>query len=1143
MSTARERTARTHVLVDEQLDGHCLVHPVTDPRLAAYGREEDALTEITLFLREHFAHAPPQAKSRLSLPSGAALLDVAVPLPRDEAQHKKEGDDVPVTFACVVVPARAGSTTPPTSPEHDDVWVLVPVLDHAFYVTRGEPLEEAARAEIRRLLGAEDRSPWEIVGLLPPRAHRLEVLEIPLSDEAHADAEARHRRLAERARKKQAERTLFQVASPLPKDGAPPLVGRDAELSSLGALLDGKDRLGVLLVGQEQAGKSALVRAYAAVSSRRVWSTSGAELIAGMSGLGEWQQRIRDVMDAVEELDGVLYFETLDDLLADRVEDGGIDFASAMRPWLDQGKVRIVAEIRSDRLDAVEGRHWAFFAGLSRIRVEPLSAADTRIALARLAAHDARVAPERPRVAEEAIAPLVDLAERYLPYAAFPGKAVRLYQDLRAAHESDSLGSNEPVTLGKRDLYQVFSIATGVPEFLLRDDATLRVEDVAAALRRHVIGQEEAIKRLSETIGVVKAGLAPSGKPLATFLFIGPTGVGKTELSRALAAYLFGSPDRMVRFDMSEFMTPDAAERLIRGSESADGLLTRRVREQPFCVLLLDEIEKAHPAVFDLLLQVCGEGRLTDARGRTAYFHNAILIMTSNLGATERRTPAGFTSGPTADMAHYQRLVQVSFRQEFVNRIDRIVPFRPLSRGEVLEVTRLGVTRLAQRAGLGDTGSTLAASEAALGRLAEDGYSVLFGARAQRRHLDEHLAGPLARLCAGLGGEARDLTIDVTLAGEPDPDREGVVAASAEAGALRLTARRRKRAKEAAGAHDHASVADIRRAVDRHMALGPVEQLRDQIDFLLAQLNLTEKEKRDSRVQRELGELSAEHHRLSELWKKLVAAQEEVHAVEEIAILSLFEGQPVDALAADAQKAHAAFLHTLPYALLALEPKRDAVTLLVEELDDGALAAWLHPFLETLPGRGWSVLAHPLAQQDDKPRPGEPVDETWPADRPWGPARTAEQIARDLVERPAAMRCLLLRVKGPYAGVLLALEKGLHRRIPAKSGQSTVPEEDRKLHLMIRTLALRFDVPADAWKEPHLAPPPIGSAATRKRGQAARVWDEVEGKVEIPRFCTLSVDPAAYWVRLEEIAVEMLLLFESGALDRDDYFTPALEAE
>ena len=1143
------RAARVLLLVRERFDGAHVAFPAAAPAFASLGGEADVLAEQELFLREYLARERPDTIARLSLPAATRLVEVGVPVPREDLPRKLQ-HEAPVSFVCVVIPVQAERAPGGAPARGQDAWVMVPAVGHTFYVERDEPLEAAIQHEVRRLLASQDLGAWDHIGLLPGRAHRLEPRWIPLPELAAGGRGApRRAEIAARALRKKAVVALSAAATPLhlgSRRERPPLAFRDAEGARLAALLDGKERLGVLLVGPEHAGKSALVQAYVGGSRRLVYATSGAQLIAGMSGLGEWQERIRDVMEAARELDAVLYLENLEDLLAERVEAGGIDLAGAMRPWIEDGKVRLVAEIREDRLDALEGRNWAFFAALSRIKVEPLTAAQTLEALERRAAHDARAEPHRPAVAASALPALVDLAERYLPYGAFPGKAARLYEDMRAVREKEMTDRGAPVTIGRADLYEAFSIRTGVPAFLLRDDVPLRVEEVAARLRKQIIGQEEAVLALAQTIGVVKAGLQPSGKPLATFLFVGPTGVGKTELARALAELLFGSADRMARFDMSEFMTPDAADRLIRGTDREGGLLTMRVREQPFCVLLLDEIEKAHRSVFDLLLQVTGEGRLSDARGKTTYFHNAILIMTSNLGSAERRTQAGFGGGASTDAAHYRRIVDGAFRQELVNRIDRVVPFRSLSREEVAAVARLAVDRVARRRGLVEAGVTLEVSPRALARIAADGYSEAYGARAMRRHVEEHVAAPLARLLARLGGEAGDLALRVTEAGEPEEEREegaareGPAVASAETPALRLSARRRRTAKASRQAHGFEEISRLRREVDAWTELSPVEQLVDQIDFLRTQLSLGPADREQGRQAQETAQLQAEHHRLSEAWQRLQRAQEDVRSVEELAMMALFEGEAIGPFTDEARAAWEAYRRALPYALVAQEPRRDAVTMVLEELDEGAFDLWLAPMLRELPRRGWALTLH---LDGDKAAPAGGVHaEPWPEARRWGPPRTADEALVALAAPKRSFRSALLRAKGASAGVLLALEAGLHRiALPKKGGDDA---GDDRAHVFARLVALEGDITGEQWDHRSLAPPHPSSAMTRRRGPAAREHDRIEKVVLIAgRRARVDVDPGEYWARLEEIALAHLLLFEEegSGLSRDDAFLPSGE--
>ncbi|WP_169796799.1 AAA family ATPase [Chondromyces crocatus] len=1160
------RVARVHVLSQERFDGAWLMAPAAAANFMSIGAEEEVRMDQELFLRAYLHRARPELLSRLSLPEATRLVSVEVSLPIEALSRRAKRDPL-VAFVCVVIPAKDG-----------DAWVMVPAVGHTFYVQRGEEFEEVVRHEVRRLLASQELSAWVLRGLLPTSDAALDVIQVPLEHKAQTGRGAsRMEAIAREARRRKAIEVLegastrFQVEG---RFGPPPLVGRDAEQSRLTALLSGKERLGVLLVGPEGSGKGALMRAYAHGSDRPVFATSGAQLVAGMSGFGEWQERVFAVMAAAQELDAVLYIDQLEDLLSAHDEEGAVDLGGALRPFVDGSKVRLVCEVREDRVDALESRHWAFFAALSRIPVPALSPALTREVLSRRVQHDTRAEPLRPHLATEAIPALVDLCERYLPYAAFPGKAVRLYEDMRALREKEQGHGGTAITLGKEQLYETFSMRTGVPEFLLREDLPLRVEELVSRLGRTVIGQEQAVRALAETIAVVKAGLQPAGKPLATFLFVGPTGVGKTELARALAELLFGSAERMARFDMSEFMTPDAADRLIRGTDRDAGLLTRRVREQPFCVILLDEIEKAHPAVFDLLLQVCGEGRLSDARGQTAYFHNAILIMTSNLGSAERRTRSGFLGGEASFGDHYTRAVEAAFRPEMVNRIDRIVAFRPLSQAEVVEVARVLIERIASRRGLVEAGVGLTLSARALRRLASDGFSETYGARALRRHLEEQLVAPVARVLSGLGAGARDLLVQVTEAGE-EAESEGAlqteevgvqhgsagsdgetghVVARAGAGGLLVVARKRSRVRRAQQAFGYDAVSQARREVEAWMELDPIVELKDQMDFLLTQLNTMGRDQERGRKRRsadqskararsrqeEVAELQAEHHRLQTLWEELTLRQEEVFRAEEAAMIALFEGTPLGPMVHTSREGQAAFRKVLPHALTALLPQRNAITLIVEELDPGMFGLWLDPLLRAMTARGWVAEIH---LDGDK---AGPRDGPWPEGRRWGPPRSIPDALRALEAPKRSFRNVLLRCRGAYVGAMLALEAGLHRIVLTGEAKDrgVVGDEEDRAHVYVHVVAFETAITEAQWSHPTLAPPPAGTASGRRKGGAVREHDHGTVALHIAgRRARIPVEPGLRWDQLEEVALEHLLLLEQpgSGLDRDDvYLLPEL---
>ena len=1106
-----------HVVIKELWDGSWITFPVADPSLVSWGPAGESLQEQSAFLGAWLARVPPDQIERFCLPAEVDLREVDVIIPRDDLPHRLQ-IATPLSLACALIPAGR------------DTWVVILPLRHTFYVAQREDLDAAIRAEAVRVAAAGELSPQDWMDLLPPRSWSLRTITAQVERQDHGGggrASSLRRELEDKKRRKEAAEILTSIGRPLHAGAAskpaPALVGRQKAMSVLTPLLEGADRLGVALVGPSQAGKSALLAGWlraarAGGGAPLAFATSGAQLIAGMSGMGQWQARLRRVLEAAELLDAVLVFEDLGDLFGDQA-DGQVDMAGAIKPFLEEGRVRLVGELTPEALDLFEGRHVGFFGCLHRVTLEALSADEAAEALrARIAwshAHE----PQRPNLALDAVAPLIELVERYLPYQAFPGKAIRLYEDLRGICERRLAPEGSWPPIDAAQVFEAFSVQSGIPAFLLRQDAPLRQEVIEERLRRELIGQHDAIQRVAQTLCVIKARLQPASKPLATFLFIGPTGVGKTELARALSRLLFGSDRRLLRFDMSEFMDAEAADRLIQGVGSDEGLLTRRVRQQPFCVVLLDEIEKAHPAVFDLLLQVCGEGRLTDARGRTAWFHNAIIIMTSNLGAGHRRPAIGMGRAQVSDADHYEAQVQGHFRPEFVGRLDRIIAFAALDRAEILDVARMATRKLRDRRGFIEAGVELEVSDKALERLAEGGYDPVYGARALRRHLDARLVNPAARLMGRLGAAARQGMVRVSVEGEPEAPRGQLLASDVIEGlAFEVTRGRGRSARQ--DLRGALSISAVRRHVGDSFSLDTVERVRERLDFLVAQLSAGQGGATERRTARDLQLLQAEHHRLDALWEKIAALREEIEMLDEIAQTALLEGADPSDFLPDAEAAFARFRLGLLGVLMAVEPHRDQICLIAQEPDrHRALDQWLRPLLDDLHRRGWAVEIH---IDGDQPAPFE----EWHAGCRWGPARSPDAIRSWLGQPERKSRNLLLRASGPLAGALLALEAGL-QRWPG-------PQDSEPAWLRGFCASPRIDLTPKEWLDPGLLPPAPPNLNELSSHKAVRAFKDGELIIDIgARKRRLPLDTRRYWEHFETTALEHLMLYEGhGERDR-----------
>ena len=911
MATAIELEAT--IVVREVTSGAVYAHPLVDPTLASRGMSVEAvLEEQERFLTRYLEKVPAVQLSSFSLPADATQLQVPVVFSREDLPRRIAMTE-PVTVPCVVVP-------------HDGAfWVHILPLETVVYVEREEGLARAVVEAAEKAARARALSAPELLARLPAEKQHLRRLALSIKREDAEDAGMRAQARRERAKSRQrssSEALLHEVGTSLrglhARGRQAPVLGRDAEIETLGGLLGGNERLSVVLVGQERVGKSAIMHGLVARSihggapdplgGRMVIATSGAQLVAGQSRFGELEQRIADVMQSAEALDAIVYFDNLGDLLSGR--PGSIeDLVSGLLPYVTQDRVRLVGELTPEQLSHYEKMHVGFTAALARVTVEPLNKDGTRPILQARAKHVAKREPHRPALAAGAVGPLLDLCERYLAYEAFPGKAVRLHDELRTIHETDVTEVGEPRPIGPADVYRAFSARSGIPLFLLEEDRAVKLQEIERFFARRVIGQREAVRRVAETVCMVKANLQPPGKPLANFLFIGPTGVGKTEVAKTLAQFLFGGSDRMVRFDMSEYMDLFAAERLIRGTQREEGELTRRVRQQPFCVVLLDEIEKAHAAVFDLLLQVCGEGRLSDARGRTTWFNNAIIIMTSNLGAAHRRPGAGFGASDAdsseAIAAYYLEQVDKHFRPEFVGRIDRVIPFSSLQRSEVSAVAQVALRKVEERDGLVGRATALRVSRDALEGVAEDGYSVVYGARALRRHLEAALVGPVSAVLSKHAGVLDGAHIEVRHRDEPlvEPEDGFTEEALVRTGGLAIAVHRPLTAARKQGTHHLGHIAALRRMADRCMHGPFTRSVRERLDYLVADLAGGAKRREEGAV----GTLAAEQGRLQGMLAEASEPAEAIADTEELAMTAVLEGTDAGLFVEDAQQAFGRF--------------------------------------------------------------------------------------------------------------------------------------------------------------------------------------------------------------------------------------------
>jgi len=614
-----------------------------------------------------------------------------------------------------------------------------------------------------------------------------------------------------------------------------PVIGREDEIETTIEILSRRTKNNPVLIGEPGVGKTAIVEGIAqrivndevpeTLSGKRVLALDLSGIVAGTQYRGQFEERLKKVIDEIRESseDQIVFIDELHTVVGAGAAEGSMDASNMLKPALARGELHCIGattinEYRKniEKDAALERRFQPVLVG------EP--SVDDAIEILR-GLKDRYEAHHQVKISEEAIVAAAELSDRYITERFLPDKAIDLVdqaaarvrlrsktkpQDTKALEDDvkrlkrekdqaiaaenfekaqdlkgriqelqDRLGAfkagRRPVAgVTADDIAEVVSRATGIPVSQLTQEERERLLRLEQQLHERVIGQEEAVDAVAEAIRRARAGLSDPNRPIGSFLFLGPTGVGKTELARTLAEALFGEEAAMVRIDMSEFQERHTVSRLVGappgyvGYEEA-GQLTENVRRRPYSVLLLDEIEKAHPDVFNILLQILDDGRLTDSQGRTVDFKQTVIIMTSNLGAERIQAHARRNESFDELKEDMEQILKRSLRPEFINRIDEVIVFRALTREQTADIAGLLLERTERRLKAQDVEVEFADEAVAL--LAEEGFDPEFGARPLRRTIQRRVDNQLSRMILDgslepgnkvvVGAEDDELTFEV----------------------------------------------------------------------------------------------------------------------------------------------------------------------------------------------------------------------------------------------------------------------------------------------------------------------------------------------------------------------------------------------
>ena len=537
-----------------------------------------------------------------------------------------------------------------------------------------------------------------------------------------------------------------------------PVIGRDREIDRIISILARRSKNNPCLVGEPGVGKTAIVEGLAqriasgnappALRGKRVLALSLGPLVAGTKYRGEFEGRVKRILDEVKRSarDIVLFIDELHTLVgAGAAEGAPLDLSTMIKPELARGDLQCIGATTFDEYRKYVESDAALERRFQPVMVEEPSIDETIEILRGLRERYAR--HHRVTIDEAAIEAAAQLSARFIADRFLPDKAIDLIDEAAASVALSNKGAIEYPSVHSDDVAAVVTRWTGIPQSSLTESQAGRLLDLEGLLAKRVIGQERAIAAVSEAIRRARTGLHDPRKPLGTFLFRGPSGVGKTELAKSLAEVLFGTEAALVRVDLSEFTEPHTVSRLLGAppgyaGHDEPGQLTEPVRRRPYCVVLFDEVEKAHPDVASVLLQILDDGRVTDSKGRAIDFRHALIILTTNLQEDD---------------------LAVAFRLELLDRIDEIVPFRELGLEQIEAIVTIHVDALAQR--LGARNVALSLSDEAKLYLARVSMAAGSGARYVQRTVSHYVSTPLST--ALLRGELRDgCGAEVTLEGD-----------------------------------------------------------------------------------------------------------------------------------------------------------------------------------------------------------------------------------------------------------------------------------------------------------------------------------------------------------------------------------------